>query len=163
GDGGAYFAGFYLAEVAILLLHRNPQVSPMFPLLACIYPVFETLFSMYRRRVLQDRSPGMPDGIHLHSLLYRRVVRWAAGASRAKSLTRRNSMTSPYLWLLCMCAVVPAVLFWDNTTVLASFIGLFSLGYTVLYWRIVRFRAPRWLFVRTQPPIHEPSEQPGQG
>ncbi len=162
GDGGAYFVGFYVAEVAILLLHRNPQVSPMCPLLACIYPVFETLFSMYRRRVLQDRSPGVPDGIHLHSLIYRRVVRWAAGASRAKSLTRRNSMTSPYLWLLCMCAVVPAMLFWDNTAVLASFILLFSLGYTMLYWRIVRFRAPRWLFVRTQP-AHEPTGQPGQG
>jgi UDP-N-acetylmuramyl pentapeptide phosphotransferase/UDP-N-acetylglucosamine-1-phosphate transferase len=162
GDGGAYFVGFYVAEVAILLLHRNPQVSPMFPLLACIYPVFETLFSMYRRRVLQDRSPGVPDGIHLHSLIYRRVVRWAAGASRAKSLTRRNSMTSPYLWLLCMCAVVPATLFWDNTAVLASFILLFSLGYTMLYWRIVRFRAPRWLFVRSQP-AHEPAQQPGQG
>ena len=72
GDGGAYFVGFYVAEVAILLLHRNPQVSPMFPLLACIYPVFETLFSMYRRRVLRARSPGVPDGIHLHSLIYRR-------------------------------------------------------------------------------------------
>jgi hypothetical protein len=44
GDGGAYFMGFYLAEVAILLLHRNPTVSPMFPLLLCIYPVFETVF-----------------------------------------------------------------------------------------------------------------------
>jgi UDP-N-acetylmuramyl pentapeptide phosphotransferase/UDP-N-acetylglucosamine-1-phosphate transferase len=162
GDGGAYFVGFYVAEVAILLLHRNPTVSPMFPLLAAIYPVFETLFSMYRRRVLQDRSPGVPDGIHLHSLIYRRVVRWAAGPSRAKALTRRNSMTSPYLWLLCMCAVVPAVLFWDNTAVLASFILLFSVGYTMLYWRIVRFRAPRWLFVGTQPG-HEPRELPGQG
>ena len=36
GDGGAYFMGFYIAEVAILLLHRNPTVSPMFPLLLCI-------------------------------------------------------------------------------------------------------------------------------
>jgi UDP-N-acetylmuramyl pentapeptide phosphotransferase/UDP-N-acetylglucosamine-1-phosphate transferase len=145
GDGGAYFVGFYVAEVAILLLHRNPLVSPMFPLLACIYPVFETLFSMYRRRVLQDRSPGVPDGIHLHSLIYRRVVRWAAGASKAKALTRRNSMTSPYLWLLCMCAVLPAMLFWDNTATLAVFIVLFGLSYTLLYWRIVRFKAPRWM------------------
>ena len=32
------------------------------------------------------------------------------------------------------------MLFWDNTAVLASFIVLFSVGYMVLYWRIVRFR-----------------------
>ena len=57
-------------------------------------------------------------------------------------------MTSPYLWLLCMCAVVPAVLFWDNTAVLAVLHRAVQLGLLVLYWRIVRFRAPRWLVVR---------------
>jgi hypothetical protein len=44
-----------------------------------------------------------------------------------------------------MFAVVPAVLFWDDTAVLAGFIGLFAVSYVVLYWRIVRFRTPRFL------------------
>jgi UDP-N-acetylmuramyl pentapeptide phosphotransferase/UDP-N-acetylglucosamine-1-phosphate transferase len=148
GDGGAYFVGFYFAELAVLLLHRNPTVSPMFPLLLCIYPVFETVFSMYRRRFLRAVPSSMPDGIHLHSLIYRRVMRWAVGNRSAKALTRRNSMTSPYLWLLCMLAAVPAVLFWDNTAVLALFIVLFAITYVALYWRIVRFRSPRWMVVR---------------
>jgi UDP-N-acetylmuramyl pentapeptide phosphotransferase/UDP-N-acetylglucosamine-1-phosphate transferase len=148
GDGGAYFLGFYVAELAILLLHRNPAVSPMFPLLLCIYPVFETVFSMYRRKFLRDVSPGLPDGIHLHSLVYRRLMRWAVGNKSAKALTRRNSMTSPYLWMLCMLAVVPSVLFWDNTPVLVGCILLFGVTYVILYWRIVRFRAPRWLVYR---------------
>lgn len=148
GDGGAYFLGFYVAELAILLLHRNPQVSPMFPLLLCIYPVFETVFSIYRRKILRDVSPGLPDGLHLHSLVYRRLIRWAVGNKSAKALTRRNSMTSPYLWMLCMTAVVPAVLFWDNTPVLAAFVLLFGIVYVALYWRIVRFKAPRWLVFR---------------
>ena len=43
GDGGAYFLGFYVAELALLLLVRNPSVSPLFPLLVCIYPVFEKI------------------------------------------------------------------------------------------------------------------------
>ncbi len=145
GDGGAYFLGFYVAEVAILLLVRNPAVSPIFPLLVCIYPVFETLFSIYRRRFLRQVPPSMPDGIHLHSLIYRRVLRWAVGRRGARSLARRNSMTSPYLWLLCMGAVLPAVLFWDSTALLTGALGLFALSYTALYWRIVRFRSPRWL------------------
>ena len=148
GDGGAYFVGFYVAELAILLLHRNPQVSPMFPLLLCIYPVFETVFSIYRRKFLRDVSPGLPDGLHLHSLIYRRLMRWAIGNKSAKELTRRNSMTSPYLWMLCMTAVAPAVLFWDNTPVLAAFVLLFGITYVALYWRIVRFKAPRWLVFR---------------
>ena len=148
GDGGAYFIGFYVAEVAILLLHRNPQVSPMFPLLLCIYPVFETVFSMYRKKILRGMSPGVPDGVHFHMLVYRRLMRWAVGNQSAKALTRRNSMTSPYLWMLCMTAVVPAVLFWDNTLVLAAFVLLFGITYVALYWRIVRFKAPRWLVFR---------------
>jgi UDP-N-acetylmuramyl pentapeptide phosphotransferase/UDP-N-acetylglucosamine-1-phosphate transferase len=145
GDGGAYFLGFYVAELSILLLARNGQVSPMFPLLVCIYPVFETLFSIYRRRFIRAVPPSMPDGIHLHSLIYRRVMRWAVGDRSAKALTRRNSMTSPYLWLLCMFSVVPAVLFWDNTAVLSICLLLFVVTYVVLYWRIVRFKSPRWM------------------
>ncbi|MBS1179252.1 MAG: putative undecaprenyl phosphate N-acetylglucosaminyltransferase [Proteobacteria bacterium] len=148
GDGGAYFLGFYIAELSILLLHRNPTVSPMFPLLLCIYPVFETVFSIYRRRFLRAMPPSMPDGIHLHSLIYRRVMRWAVGNRSAKALTRRNSMTSPYLWLLCMFAAIPSVLFWDNTAVLSVLIVLFGVSYVVLYWRIVRFKSPRWLVFR---------------
>jgi hypothetical protein len=54
-------------------------------------------------------------------------------------------MTSPYLWLLCMFSVVPAVLFWGNSVVLAVFLAVFGVSYVALYWRIVRFRSPRWL------------------
>lgn len=152
GDGGAYFLGFYVAELSILLLVRNPSVSPLFPLLVCIYPVFETLFSIYRRRVLRATPPSVPDGIHLHSLIYRRVLRWAVGDRSAKALTRRNSMTSPFLWALCMMSVVPAVLFWNSTSWLAVALAGFALGYVALYWRIVRFRSPRWLRVLARHP-----------
>jgi UDP-N-acetylmuramyl pentapeptide phosphotransferase/UDP-N-acetylglucosamine-1-phosphate transferase len=31
GDGGAYFLGFYVAELSVLLLQRNPQVSSPVP------------------------------------------------------------------------------------------------------------------------------------
>jgi UDP-N-acetylmuramyl pentapeptide phosphotransferase/UDP-N-acetylglucosamine-1-phosphate transferase len=145
GDGGAYFLGFFVAELSILLIARNPDVSPMFPLLVCIYPVFETLFSIYRRKFLRAVPPSMPDGIHLHSLIYRRLLRWAVGDRSAKALTRRNSMTSPYLWLLCMFSVVPAVLFWNDTRLMILFIVVFGASYVILYWRIVRFKSPWWM------------------
>jgi UDP-N-acetylmuramyl pentapeptide phosphotransferase/UDP-N-acetylglucosamine-1-phosphate transferase len=148
GDGGAYFLGFFLAELAVLLLHRNSDVSPMFPLLLCIYPVFETLFSIYRKKLLRGMSPGVPDGVHLHMLVFKRLMRWAVGNLNARDLTRRNSMTSPYLWMLCSLSVVPAVLFYDSTLIQAAFILLFAVTYVLLYWSIVRFKAPRWLVVR---------------
>jgi UDP-N-acetylmuramyl pentapeptide phosphotransferase/UDP-N-acetylglucosamine-1-phosphate transferase len=145
GDGGAYFIGFLAAEVALMLLVRNPQVSPLFPLLTCIYPVFETLFSMYRRRVIRGRPVGMPDGLHLHSLVYRRMLRWAIGRQDAAAMMKRNSRTAPYLWLLSMFAVVPAVLFWDNSRVLGACIVIFALSYVVLYSKIIRFKIPGWM------------------
>jgi UDP-N-acetylmuramyl pentapeptide phosphotransferase/UDP-N-acetylglucosamine-1-phosphate transferase len=145
GDGGAYFLGFYLAEVALLLVARNPAVSPLFPLLAAIYPAFETVFSMYRRRIVKGRPVGMPDGVHLHSLVHRRLLRWAIGRDDASALLRRNSMTAPYLWGLCMSAVVPSVLFWDESRILGVFIALFAVLYVALYGMIVRFKVPGWL------------------
>ena len=148
GDGGAYFLGFMLAELSILLLARNPDVSPLFPLLLCGYPVVETVFSMYRRKVVRGRPVGMPDGVHLHSLIYRRLMRWAIGSRDAQILTRRNSMTAPYLWAICSLSAIPAVVWWDDTRMLALCLVLFAAGYVSVYWRIVKFRTPRWLVLR---------------
>lgn len=148
GDGGAYLLGFYAAELSVLLLRRNGEVSPLFPLLVCIYPIFETVFSMYRRKFVRGRAVGLADGVHLHSLVYRRLMRWAVDDRSAKAATQRNSATAPYLWVLCLASVVPAVVFWDNSAVLAGFIVLFGATYVVIYARIVRFRAPGWMIVR---------------
>lgn len=146
GDGGAYFVGFLLAELSVLLLARNASVSPIFPLLLCAYPIFETVFTMYRRRVLRGVATAQPDGIHLHTLIHRRLIRLNFGSalSDRRKMTR-NSMTSPYLWLLCLSSIVPSVLWWDSTRILAIFLLLFIASYIFLYWRIVRFRTPRWL------------------
>jgi len=145
GDGGAYFMGFFLAETCILLLVRNPEVSGLFALLVCIYPIFETLFSAWRRYWLRAQPASLPDGIHLHTLVYRRLVRWAVGEQDAQAVIRANSLSSPYLWLLCSASAAPAMIFWDNPPVLGAMILLFAVTYMVLYRRIVRFRAPRWL------------------
>jgi len=148
GDGGAYFLGFYAAELGILLIARNPSVSPLCPLLMCIYPVFETVFSMYRRKILRGGAMGLADGVHLHSLIYRRILRWAVGRHDAKLLTRRNSMTAPYLWLVCGMGIAPSLLWWDNSAILGAFIILFGIGYVALYASILRFKVPRWLVSR---------------
>lgn len=149
GDGGAYFLGFMLATLGILLTESNPQVSPLFPLLLCGYPIFETLFSIYRRKVVRGVPTAAPDGIHLHTLIYRRVIRHVLGEhhTHERRKTVRNSMTSPYLWMLCLLTVIPAVLWWDSTTMLAVCIFAFMALYVSLYWSIVRFRTPRWLVI----------------
>lgn len=150
GDGGAYFLGFMAGEISILLVVRNPDVSPWFPMLLVIYPVFETLFSIYRKKILRGMSPGVPDGVHLHMLIYKRLVRWAVGSTEAADKTHRNALTSPYLWLLSSLAVIPAVLFWRFTPALIFFTIVFALVYVWLYRSIVLFRVPKRLVLRKQ-------------
>lgn len=145
GDGGAYFIGFMLGELALLLVMRNPQVSTWYAVLLLIYPAFETIFSVYRRMFVRGKSPTMPDGIHLHSLIFRRVVQWTIGRKEARALMKRNARTSPYLWLFSLTAVIPATVFWRNTGILIFFCLLFIISYVWLYARIVRFKSPRWL------------------
>jgi UDP-N-acetylmuramyl pentapeptide phosphotransferase/UDP-N-acetylglucosamine-1-phosphate transferase len=150
GDGGAYFLGFVLSVLGISLVERNAEVSPLFPLLLCGYPIFETLFSIYRKKFVSGISPSEPDRFHLHMLVYRRVMRVAIGGSHSadRRKTMRNSLTSPYLWILSLFTTIPAVLFWDSTPILSFWIGLFIVTYVTIYWSIVRFRTPRWLVVR---------------
>jgi UDP-N-acetylmuramyl pentapeptide phosphotransferase/UDP-N-acetylglucosamine-1-phosphate transferase len=101
GDGGAYLVGFALAWLAVLLLMRNPGVSPWAALMACGYPVIEVLYSMWRR--WRNRlSAGAPDSMHLHSLVKTQLIvpRLPNWHPRL-----RNAAVSPVMWLY---AALPA-------------------------------------------------------
>jgi UDP-GlcNAc:undecaprenyl-phosphate/decaprenyl-phosphate GlcNAc-1-phosphate transferase len=149
GDGGAYFVGFWIAELSVLLTARHPEVSKWFPLLLCLYPIFETVFTIYRRVVLQKAHPGMPDALHLHQLIYMRIVRPSVGGHSDAAKAQCNALTSPYLWILTALAVIPAILFWQYHLVLKGFAVLFMVTYVWLYWAIVRFRSPRWMHLKS--------------
>ena len=84
-------------------------------------------------------------------MFFRRVVQWAVGRKEARALVRRNSLTSPYLWLFSLSAVIPATLFWNNTTVLIACCLVFMASYIWIYVRIVRFKAPRWMIRHKKP------------
>jgi UDP-N-acetylmuramyl pentapeptide phosphotransferase/UDP-N-acetylglucosamine-1-phosphate transferase len=149
GDGGAYFIGYMIGVVSILMLGRHANVSAWFPLLLCFYPVFETLFSIYRKAFLRGTSPAVPDRIHLHMLIYKRVVRWAeVGPGHMRGRTQRNALTSPYLWVLSSMAGAPAILFWQNEPILIGFTVVFAITYVWLYRALVRFRVPKWMIVK---------------
>lgn len=144
GDGGAYIWGVVVALASLSLVQRNTQVSPWFPMLLLIYPVWETMFSIYRK-LARGMSPGMADALHFHQLIYRRMVRSVFHEDEARRMLKRNNRTSPYLWAFTLLSVVPAVLFWNNTPVLMACCGLFCAIYVTAYIRIVRFKVPDWM------------------
>lgn len=147
GDGGAYLWGFMIAEIGVMLVYRNPTVSPWFPLLLVIYPVWETVFSIYRRKIIRGLPAGLPDAIHLHSLVYKRLVRHMIGSKEARHVIKRNALTAPYLWCLCAFSIAPAVLFWDSTQFILGFVFVFIALYCVVYSMIVRFKVKRWMVI----------------
>ncbi|MBU1354314.1 MAG: glycosyltransferase [Gammaproteobacteria bacterium] len=144
GDGGAYVWGVVIALASISLVQRNSDVSPWFPMLLLIYPVWETIFSIYRKAV-RGVSPGVADALHFHQLIYRRIVRGVFHDDESRRVLMRNNRTSPYLWGFTLLTVVPAVLFWSNTPLLMAFCALFVISYVMAYFAIVRFKVPQWL------------------
>lgn len=145
GDGGAYFIGFVAAEISILLVARHENVSAWFAVLVNLYPIYETLFSIYRKKIKRGHSPGMPDGMHLHMLVYKRLVRRDLSEKKVKYKTMSNSLVSPYLWILNFFPVVSAVLFMDSTISLIACAIVFVILYGALYRMIIKFKAPRFL------------------
>lgn len=143
GDGGAYLVGFLLAEQAVLLTTRNPDVSPWYPVVLLIYPVFETLFSIYRRKIIRGRSPGHPDGLHLHTLIYRRIVpRCGRSGGRLSPLTRNNCVAR-YILLPILLLSMLATAVWFSTPALVLLTLGYCLYYTVSYRRIVKWKRRR--------------------
>ncbi len=137
GDGGAYFVGLMMAVIGLMLGIRNDEVSHWFVLLLFIYPLYETAFSIYRKAIVRGTSVSQPDGYHLHMLIYKRVVK----CKKFKNNTVMcNSITSPFLWVLSLFSIIPAVIWFNNQTMLIVWAFVFMLVYTIIYRRIVHFK-----------------------
>jgi len=140
GDGGAYLLGFWLGELSVLLVVRNPEVSPWFPLMLLAYPVVETLFSMYRRWVLRGQSAGSADAMHLHQLIYSRLARDASASTKPADDRRRNNRVAIYICAGAALFIVPALLLWKSTTWLVALGIVFWAAYLGIYLLLVRRR-----------------------
>jgi UDP-N-acetylmuramyl pentapeptide phosphotransferase/UDP-N-acetylglucosamine-1-phosphate transferase len=152
GDGGAYFMGFWVAETAVLLLARKPSVNAWQVLSICAYPVIEVLFSMYRRRIIKKVSPGAPDALHLHTLVYRRVVRKIMPAP-TKLTWLRNATTASLIAPWVAAAAACGVLFGHSMPTAIFMVFAQVVLYVMVYRRLVRgrwFGAPRAVVVAVQ-------------
>lgn len=134
GDAGAYFVGFLVAWVALLLPLRNEEISPWASLLTCAYPIVEVLYSMARRMKAQLKA-GHPDNLHLHTLIKTRMVRryftvlpnWA-----------KNALVAPAIWLCsAVLGLVASYYVSDVLMLVALFVG-FVLWYHVTYRFLAR-------------------------
>jgi UDP-N-acetylmuramyl pentapeptide phosphotransferase/UDP-N-acetylglucosamine-1-phosphate transferase len=158
GDGGAYSIGFLTAALLLLLIQRNPQVSPWFGLTAAALPIWETLYSIWRRS-RSGLKTMEPDQSHLHQLVRTRLhwsikfralrqagavgADWTPAVQPAKQVVVKapNGLCSPLLWGLHATAVVAGVATFDNTVAQALVMATFAVTYIALHTRLLRSRA----------------------
>lgn len=138
GDGGAYFLGFTLAWIAILLPERNPQVSAWASLLICSYPIIEVIFSIYRRKFLRSNCDAtQPDASHLHSLTNKR---WTRRIFSEASPTLQNGLTSPFIWMYAAISCTTAVFFYLSTWKSFTLIFFCAFIYLSIYSKLAFFK-----------------------
>jgi UDP-N-acetylmuramyl pentapeptide phosphotransferase/UDP-N-acetylglucosamine-1-phosphate transferase len=135
GDGGAYLLGFLMAWIAVMLTARNPGISPWAPLLACGYPILEVLFSMARRKARKLKL-GHPDRLHLHSLVYARLVRPALAG---RSAAIKNAAVLPIMLLYAVIPAWLAVAYKTSTPKLMLAFVCCGFLYALSYARLVHF------------------------
>lgn len=141
GDGGAYFVGFVLTQIWLLLISRNPDVTPWFVIAIAFHPTMETIFSIVRRRLLR-RRPGRAtdaDRLHLHSLVYRRrATRWLG---RGASPWLANAIASLMVLLFSTLPISVSALFPSSAAWNATVIAVAACAFVYWFLRMVRFRA----------------------
>ena len=124
GDGGAYLIGFIIALIGIFLAGAYPKISPWYILTILIYPVWEVLFSIFRK-LKAKHNPFHPDSYHLHMLVY-------------KHITHNNPLTS----ITILSGYAPFILFSSlfphNSKANMVIALLFIIGYTVIYRYLYR-------------------------
>lgn len=158
GDGGAYALGALTAAALLMLVARNPGVSPWFGLAAAALPVWETLYSIWRR-ARTGLSAMEPDQSHLHQLVRirlhwlrkHRALRsagvwgpdWTPPEQPAPPLQvgAPNGAASPVLWGLHAGAAAGGAACFDDTAALAAVFAGFVLVYVALHRRLLRSRA----------------------
>jgi len=127
GDTGAYTLGLFLGMLGLSFAEINDEVSIWFVLTIFIYPLYETVFSIYRRKFKSNKKAMKPDNEHLHSLLFKKVVVKKCKFSRPEIC---NSITAILGWLLALSSIIPGIIFYDNQEILIFFIFVFMFIFT---------------------------------
>ena len=146
GDSGAYLMGFVVVNLGILLVNRNTEISPMAPVVLGLIPLNETLFSIYRRIFLQKKFLHHPDALHLHTLLYRRILFKRYKNSNSESA---NSLVSLLLFMPALILLILTLSCFKSTTCLLIIMISYLFCYIYIYKNIVLFKTSRIFIIKS--------------
>ena len=143
GDAGAYTLGHVLIWLSILLVARNPEISPYAILLIFFWPIMDMLFAIFRR-VVKREPIGAPDRLHFHQLMMR-------GLGLTYFDRTQRSVTNPLATVLVLpMTVVPIIaaqFLWhdigQSAVALLFFGALFIVTYRSLFIVILQRASTR--------------------
>jgi UDP-N-acetylmuramyl pentapeptide phosphotransferase/UDP-N-acetylglucosamine-1-phosphate transferase len=115
----------------------------MAPVVAGILPLIETLFSIYRRKVIRQHPVNHPDGLHLHTLVYRRLLFNPQVHLTPAQKNIANAQVGPYFWLPATAFTTLACFFMHNTLAQLALMLTYLVMYIWLYRALVHFKAPK--------------------
>ncbi|MBP6455734.1 MAG: undecaprenyl/decaprenyl-phosphate alpha-N-acetylglucosaminyl 1-phosphate transferase [Chitinophagaceae bacterium] len=122
GDGGAYFTGFILSVVSILLAERHAEnISPWFVFACLIHPVFEVIFSFVRKMFFTKISPFDPDPHHIHQLIFIYLA------------NKNNPKTTLMILPFVLGFNLLALKFYNNHSILIFISFVYMMLYTFVY------------------------------
>ena len=134
GDSGAYFLGFSIGVLLIILVGRNPSISPWNAILILFYPAMETIFSFLRKIFFESKSPFQPDSHHLHLKIFflMRDSKLIGGKRR------NNSLVMPFISVVWATPLLLMPWVYEHHILIIFFICIMCIGYVGFYASIPR-------------------------
>lgn len=129
GDLGAYFYGFANSTLVIYFFGKNDNLLTWLALLLVFYPSIELLFSFVRKKLIENKSPLMPDAKHLHTLIFLKTS--------FKDIKHKNNKVITYVFPLVFCPLISLYLINSIILIFITLVFL-TIFYIFLYFYILR-------------------------
>ena len=130
GDSGSYLFGSLIALNIIFTNNLDPSISAFFFCVLLFYLFFEVFFSFFRK-LIQKKSPLLPDQNHLHMLIYKYL-------EKNNPSENNNYLTSLYLNIVYLILVSPGIYFMHNPLFSKCWFFVLLVFYIVFYMRLYK-------------------------
>lgn len=121
GDFGVYMYGFFISMIIIDIFGRSDELLSWGAIVIIIYPAFEVLFSVIRKK-----NFFKADNLHLHTIIFK-LLNKKLNNNYSNNLT---ALCLSFFWLSPLCYLF----LMDSLLSILLFIILFSVLYTTLYY-----------------------------
>ena len=130
GDSGSYLFGSLVALNTIVTNNLNSNLSAFFFCTLLFYIFYEVFFSFFRK-LLQRKSPFLPDQNHLHMIVYRYL-------KKIFPMRNNNYLTSLLINVVYIVLILPGIYFMNNPMFSRYWFFILLIFYTLLYLRVFK-------------------------